>query len=171
MSKPSFTARKIKDAAQARSQCAILPVFSKKALSTAAQQLDKAAGGAVAAAIRLGDFSGKSGQSCLLPGVDGNKRLLLVGCGDKAKFDRAAARELGKTIDKALANSQASEATLYSADLELKDGDPRWLLAWLARHFTCSAYRYTETLSKPKPAPKLARLVVEPGSLASSAAQ
>jgi leucyl aminopeptidase len=171
MTKLSFTARKIKDASKAKSQCAILPVFSKKTLSTAAQQLDKASAGAVAAAIALGDFTGKSGQSCMLPGVDGNKRVLLVGCGDKTSFDRAAARELGKTISKALANCEAGEATLYSDDLELQDGDSRWLLSWLARHFTCAAYRYTQTLSKPKPAPRLTRLVVEPGSLGSAAAQ
>jgi leucyl aminopeptidase len=170
MTKLSFSARKIKDASQARTQCAILPVFSKKTLSVAARQLDKASAGAVTAAIRLGDFTGKSGQSCMLPGVAGNKRLLLVGCGDKGKFDRTAARELGKTVSKALANSEASEAILYSADLELQDGDSRWLLSWLARHFTCAAYRYTQTLSKPKPEAKLARLVVEPGSLGSAAA-
>ena len=44
------------------------------------------------------------------------------------------------------------------------------MLSWLARHFTCAAYRYTQTLSKPKPAAKLTRLVVEPGSLGSAAA-
>ena len=171
MSKLTFTARKIKDAAQARSQCAILPVFGKKALSTAAQQVDKACDGAVSAAIDLGDFSGKSGQTCMLPGVGGNKRLLLVGCGDKSKFDRAAARELAKAISKALASCEASEATVYCSDLEVKDGDPQWLLAWLARHFTCTAYRYTETVSKPKPAQKLARVVLEAGSLSTGAAQ
>ena len=171
MSKLTFTARKIKDAAQARSQCAILPVFGKKALSTAAQQVGKACDGAVSAAIDLGDFSGKSGQTCMLPGVGGNKRLLLVGCGDKSKFDRAAARELAKAISKALASCEASEATVYCSDLEVKDGDPQWLLAWLARHFTCTAYRYTETVSKPKPAQKLARVVLEAGSLSTGAAQ
>ena len=171
MSKLTFTARKIKDAAQVRSQCAILPVFGKKALSTAAQQVDKACDGAVSAAIDLGDFSGKSGQTCMLPGVGGNKRLLLVGCGDKSKFDRAAARELAKAISKALASCEASEATVYCSDLEVKDGDPQWLLAWLARHFTCTAYRYTETVSKPKPAQKLARVVLEAGSLSTGAAQ
>ena len=171
MSKLTFTARKIKDAAQARSQCAILPVFGKKALSTAAQQVDKACDGAVSAAIDLGDFSGKSGQTCMLPGVGGNKRLLLVGCGDKSKFDRAAARELAKAISKALASCEASEATVYCSDLEVKAGDPQWLLAWLARHFTCTAYRYTETVSKPKPAQKLARVVLEAGSLSTGAAQ
>ncbi len=171
MTDVTFTARKIKDAAQARSQCAILPVFSKKNLCEAARQINQASGGAVAAALRLGDFSGKSGQYCMLPGSGDNKRLLLVGCGDRAKFDRAATRELTKTIGKALHDSQASEATLYTADVNLKDGDPRWLLTWVARHFTCSAYRYTETVSKPKPPQKLKRMVIECGGIAAKSAQ
>ena len=100
------TARKIKDAAQAKSQCAILPVFSRKKLSLAAQQLDDAAGGAIKAALALGDFTGKAGETCMLAGVAGNKRLLLVGCGDQGGFDRAAARVLANTMHVWAGNSQ-----------------------------------------------------------------
>lgn len=166
------TARKIKDAAQAKSQCAILPVFSRKKLSLAAKQLDDAAGGAIKAALALGDFTGKAGETCMLAGVADNKRLLLVGCGDQGGFDRAAARVLASTITKGLNGSNATEALLYTADLQPKDGDNAWLLTQLARHVTCSAYRYTATLSKPKPPQKLTRMVVDSGDkLALKAAQ
>ena len=64
----TFTARKIADAGKARSQCAVIPLFSDKKPGGAARLLDKASAGAVSAALALGDFSGKAGQSLLLPG-------------------------------------------------------------------------------------------------------
>ena len=79
-------------------------------------------------AMALGDFSGKSGESCLLPGVAGAKRVLLVGCGETATFDRAAAREFTRTLAKALNAMKAGDAVLHSADLQPKDGDSAWLL-------------------------------------------
>ena len=172
MSTITFTARKVSDAAGATSQCAVLPVFSRKRLSKAAQQLDKASSGAIKAALALGDFSGKSGQSMLLPGAGGARRLLLVGCGDPAKFDRAAAREYCQLVYTALNATQARDAIVHVADLQMKDGEPQWLLGYLARSLITRAYRYTETVTKPKPPLKLSRVVVNTdGIIANRAAQ
>ena len=88
-----FSARKLDDISKATSQCAVLPLFKGDKLSGVAKGLDKASGGAISAALALGDFSAKSGQTNLLPGCGKLKRVLLVGCGEQAKFDRAAARE------------------------------------------------------------------------------
>jgi len=158
-----FTARNVSDAAGAACQCAVLPVFTRKRLSRAAEQFDKASSGAIKAALTLGDFCGKSGETLMLPGAGGARRLLLVGCGDPAKFDRAAAREFCQATYAALNGTQAKDAMLHTVDLKLKDGDPKWLLAYLARHLTGAAYRYTETLTKPKPPIRLARMVVNTG--------
>jgi len=159
----NFTARKVANAAEGSSQCAILPLYHRRKLSATAQQLDAASGGAITAALALGDFSGKAGESCLLPGAGGAKRLLLVGCGDPATFDRAAAREFTRTLVKAISATRAGDAVLHSADLHPKDGSTPWLLQTLARQLTCASYRYTATISKPKPPLKLARLVVNTG--------
>ena len=159
----TFTARKIADAARGSSQCVILPLFHRRKLTAAAQQLDDASGGAIKAAIALGDFSGKSGESCILPGVGASRRLLLVGCGDAATFDRAAAREFARTLTKAINATRASDAVLHITDLHPKDGNTPWLMQTLAQHLTCASYRYTETVSKPKPPMKLARMVVNTG--------
>ncbi len=163
MSAITFTARKIEDAAKGSTQCAILPMYHRKKLSREAQQLDAASGGAIKAAMTLGDFSGKSGESCLLPGTGGARRILLVGCGDPATFDRAAAREFARSLVKAINTTRAGDAVLHVADLHSKDGSMPWLLTTLARQLTCATYRYTETVSKPKPAMKLARLVINTG--------
>ncbi|MEH6636007.1 MAG: leucyl aminopeptidase [Halioglobus sp.] len=172
MTAMTFTARNIKDAASATCQCAVLPVFTRKRLSHAAQQLDQASSGAIKAALELGDFSGKSGETLMLPGAGTAKRLLLVGCGDPAKFDRSEAREITQSIYRALNATKAADATIHTADLELKNGDGQWLLAYLARHLTAASYRYTETVSKPKTPLKLSRVVVNTGgSIATGIAQ
>ena len=172
MTEIAFTVRAVSEAARAATQCAVVPVSSRKTLSGAAQQLDEAASGAVAAALKLGDFRGKSGETLLLPGAGKARRILLVGCGDPGKFDRDAAREFVQTLCKALAGIQASDAMLHLGDLEVKDGDPVWLLELLARSLVTSGYRYTETLSKPKPPLKLAKFVVNTeGSIVTTAAQ
>ena len=97
-----FTARKVSDASAANTQCAVLPLFSESKLTGAASALNKATGGAIKSTLELGDFSAKAGQSCLLPGAGKCKRLLLVGCGEKKKFDRAAARGLAQSIYRGL---------------------------------------------------------------------
>ena len=168
----TFSARNVSDAARANSQCAVLPVFSRKRLSQAAQQLDKASSGAIKAALSLGDFSGKPGETLMLPGAGGARRLLLVGCGKPEEFDRKAAREISQALYSALNATQAKDAMLHTQDLLLKDGEPQWLLAYLSRHLTSAAYRYTETVSKPRTPLKLTRLVINTGgSLTDRAAQ
>jgi leucyl aminopeptidase len=161
MTDMSFSARKVDDAASVTCQCAVVPVFThSKKLSGAAAQLDHATSGVIRTALDLGDFTGKTGQSCLLPGTGKIKRLLLLGCGDASSFDRAAALEFGQALAKAMKTIQAKDAMLHAGGLKVKDGDADWLLTTLARQLTCAGYRYTETVSKPKPAMKLGRMVI-----------
>jgi leucyl aminopeptidase len=122
--------------------------------------------------LKLGDFTGKPGETAMLPGAGGARRLLLLGCGDAARFDRAAAREFCQVLYTALNATQAKDALLHTADMDIKDGDVGWLLAYLARLLSTASYRYTETLAKPKPPMKLLHMVVDPGaSMTAGAAQ
>ncbi|MCB1678459.1 MAG: leucyl aminopeptidase [Halioglobus sp.] len=163
MSTIKFTARKISDAATVTSQCAVLPVFTRRRLSAAAKQLDETSSGAIGDALALGDIAGKSGEILFLPGAGSARRLLLVGCGDPARFDRAAARKFCRTVYTALNRTKAKDAVIHVADLQVTDADHAWLLDYLARELTCSAYRYTETVSKPKSALTLRRVVIDTG--------
>ena len=160
-----FSARKVDDAGAASSQCAVLPLHKGDKLGGVARNLDKASGGAISAALTLGDFAGKSGQSTLLPGAGKIKRILLVGCGDKDKFDRDAAREMAQTAFTALKGTSARDALLFTAGISIEGADEDWLLEMLARNFTAGTYRYTRTLGKPKPAvPQPAPASTTPGS-------
>jgi leucyl aminopeptidase len=160
----SFTARHIRDAASAGTQCAVVPVFTRKSLSAAAGQLDKASRGAISDILSLGDFSGKKGETRLMPGAGSAKRVLLVGCGDRGKFDRAAARAFTKGACSGIAATQAKDATIHTGDLEMKDADSPWLMAYLARQLVGAGYRYRETLSDAKPAMALRKVVINTGS-------
>ncbi len=160
MSTPSFVARNITNAVDAKSQCAVVLLWQDKKLSGAAQQLDKASGGAMTAALQLGDFGGKSGEALTLPGAGAAKRLLLLGLDDKDKFNRTSARELCAKLTDQLQRTQATDAMLHLDRINLDAAELTWLLSYLARHATASAYRYTETVSKPKKPMKLKRLVV-----------
>ncbi|MEG0084803.1 MAG: M17 family peptidase N-terminal domain-containing protein, partial [Massilia sp.] len=65
----------------AKSGCIAVAVFENKKLSPAAKSLDSK--GAISAALKSGDISGKPGSTLLLRAVDGvaAERVLLVGMG------------------------------------------------------------------------------------------
>ncbi len=98
MTAMTFIARDVSDAATATTQCAILPLFQNAKLTGAALQLDRASSGAIKAALALGDFSAKTGESLMLPGTGAAKRILLIGCGEAKKFDREAARKFSQHV-------------------------------------------------------------------------
>lgn len=160
MSSISFTARTLDDVASIATQCAVLPIFKNAKLSKNARQLDRAAGGAIGSALKLGDFSGKAGETLMLPGSGKARRLLLVGCGEEKKFDRAGARKFCDLVCLKLNDSSATDAMVDVSGLKPSDGDMRWLLGYLSRELVSAAYRYTRTVSKPKPTMKLRKVTV-----------
>ncbi|GHD12842.1 putative cytosol aminopeptidase [Halioglobus japonicus] len=165
-----FSARKVEDASKASSACAVLPLFKGEALKGQAKALDKACGGAISASIELGDFKGKTGEGHTLLGCGKLKRVLLIGCGEKKSFDRAAARDFAKGLYTALNHLDAKDALLLIGEIPVTDADEAWLLDMLARDLTSRAYRYTETVSKPRPPMALNKLVVA-GTMSKAAAE
>ncbi|NND66304.1 MAG: leucyl aminopeptidase [Halioglobus sp.] len=160
MSRIRFSARDIDDAGSTTTACAVLPLFTGARLSGSARDLDKACDGGISAALKLGDFSGKAGESLLLPGGGGAKRVLLLGCGEAGKFNLAGARKLCDKAVSAVNATTAANALFYASQLKLKSRDLPVTLSYLARTFTAASYRYTATVSKPRPEGKLRRVVV-----------
>jgi leucyl aminopeptidase len=159
----SLSAQNIVDNAKASSQCAILPLFKDTRLTPEAREIDLACNGAIKNALKLGDFAGKRGQSLLLPGTGRLKRILLLGCGERNKFDRDAVRGLGSNLYSAFNSINATQATLHTLSLGLKKSDHLWALGYLARHLNVANYRYSETVSKPKKDISLRKLIVNTG--------
>jgi leucyl aminopeptidase len=159
----SLSARNIVDNARTATQCAILPIFQGVRLSAEAREIDQACNGVIKNALKLGDFEGKSGQSLLLPGTGRIKRILLLGCGERDKFDRDAVRALAAKLYTSFSSLSATEATLHTLSLGLKKADHPWALDYIARHLNVANYRYSETVSKPRKPLKLRKIVVNVG--------
>ncbi len=163
MPRLNVTARALGDAGRAKTQCAILPVFSGGELQGAGAQLDTAVNGIIRSALDLGDFSGAEGKSLMLPGSGSIKRVLLVGLGSEKKFARSAQRSFCDTVGRALRHSEARDALAVLNDLPFaSEADAFACCEELARAVLVHSYHYSETLSKKPRASKLARLSVSP---------
>jgi leucyl aminopeptidase len=172
MTKLTFSARSIKDPASAKTHCLVVPVSGDGKLKGIAAQIDKANGGAVRTALDLGDFTGAQGQTLFLVGNGAAQRVLLVGCAgkDKSEFTREDARAVAGSISKALPTTKAKDALILLGDLGLGKQETRWLLTHLSRLIVTACYRYTATVSKPKDAAQLSRVIVDPGKALGTAA-
>lgn len=169
MSALSFTAKKLKNP-DVQTGCAILPIYKGAKLTGAAQALDAAGDGYINRALKLGDFAGEPGESLMLPGAGKAARVLLLGCGEQKKYERATSRDLASKLSTALGATKSGDALLHLDGLSLDTTETLWLLQHLAKQLVLSSYRYTATVSKPKPAKSLKRVTVNVATLAPAAA-
>lgn len=170
MSQITVSTRSVADAGAVASQCAIVPIFARRKLSPAAEQVDRACEGAVRQALALGDFSGDAGSALLLPGAGRCKRVMLVGAGSAGKLDRAVLHKMMGAVYRELNGSKSTDAVLHFESIYDALDDKAQALEDTVRLLLTSAYRYTRTLSSPKPAMSLKRLVVNPGKALTAAA-
>ena len=136
-----------------RGACLVVGVHEPRRLSDAAQALDTASDGALAAIVRRGDHDGKAGETLMLHHVPGLacERVLLVGLGRKGEFHDATYRKACAAAAAALDKSGASEAVSYLADLPLKGRDTYWKASQAVMASAGACYRFDETKSKKEP--------------------
>ena len=129
--------------------CLVIAVAGKNKFSAEAKEIDIASGKRLARVLENGDFDGSLGTSLMLQGLEGvkAKRVLLVGCGDKAKLSLKEARKLLISIAKSLLSSQAKDAHLALASLALVGADHYWLAERLAQELEDASYSYSTTKS------------------------
>jgi leucyl aminopeptidase len=155
-----FSTRSADAKAAARAQCAILPLGPRVKLDAFGRALDKESAGAVGAAIASVDFRGEVGETLLLHCGGSTARVLLVGCGEQPAT-RDSLRKVVDAVATALVKTRAADALLHSPPLRVRSGDWEWFSTTLARRVVSAAYRYTTTLSKPKPGAALKRLTLQ----------
>ena len=129
--------------------CLVIAVAGKNKFSAEAKEIDIASGKRLSSVLENGDFDGSLGTSLMLQGLEGvkAKRVLLVGCGDKAKLSLKEARKLVVSIAKSLLSSQAKDAHLALASLALAGADHYWLAERLAQELEDASYSYSTTKS------------------------
>ena len=143
------TALKTSNTVRLVTDCLVIAVAAKNKFSPEAQEIDIASGKRLSSVLENGDFDGSLGTSLMLQGLEGvkAKRVLLVGCGDKAKLSLKEARKLVVSIAKSLLSSQAKDAHLALASLALVGADHYWLAERLAQELEDASYSYSTTKS------------------------
>ena len=137
-----------------RTACAVVGVFEDDGLTVSGKAVDRAADGMLAAILKAGDFSGKAGQTALLPQtpIKGCSRILLVGLGKADGFDTARYRAAAGAAAKALAGAGAGDCLWLPAGDELAGLSVYAAARHASEAMEEAAYRFDEQKSsKPKP--------------------
>jgi leucyl aminopeptidase len=144
----------------AKSGCIAVAVFENKKLSPAAQALDSK--GAISAALKSGDITGKPGSTLLLRAVDGvsAERVLLVGMGsDDAVSEKSFATGVQATL-KAFGALGAADAIIALPLADVKERDVNWAIRCVVQAAHDGEYRCDSQKSKKDPAPAGVRKIV-----------
>lgn len=144
-----------------KTDCVAVGIFEGGELSAAARRVDSACKGALRAAIKSGDATGKAGSTLLLrelPGVAA-ARVLLVGLGAKADFSTKTFLDTVRTAVKN-AGAGATEVVLAAEDWHVADRDIRWQARLLVIAARETAFRSDELKSKKDDTGKLPKTVV-----------
>ncbi|TCJ19525.1 leucyl aminopeptidase [Parasulfuritortus cantonensis] len=127
-----------------KTPCAVVGVYEPGKLTPAAQALDLAGGGVLAALIKRGDVDGRAGSTLILHNPAGLvcERVLLVGLGKEEEFGEKAFRDAARTAIKALAGTGASEAAVFLPEVPVGLHDPGWKAEQIVVMAGEAAYRF-----------------------------
>ena len=121
MSKLTVHGARAASAATAKSDIVVVPLFTNEGLSTAASEVNAAAGDVLQRAISIGDAEAKLGKITTMVGSGNVARVMSVGCGDRATFNLEAQLSVTGAVSRALASSKAKNAIVVG-DLIADDG-------------------------------------------------
>ncbi|MFN7888227.1 MAG: M17 family peptidase N-terminal domain-containing protein, partial [Betaproteobacteria bacterium] len=137
--------------------CVAVGIYADGSLTPAAKKIDQASKGAVAAAVKSGDATGKRGQAVLLRALPGVKaaRVLLVGLGKEEDVtDKAYAEAVRTSVKHAGAGTK--QLALAAGDWKVKERDAAWQARTLAVAARETVFRVDELKSKKdNAAPKI----------------
>jgi len=146
-------------AARQRTDCAVVGVYEKGVLTTAAEELDEKLAGQIARLVKQGDVRGKLGETLLLPETKGPAaRVLIVGLGPRDGFKRKQYRKALTSAIGAITKTGARDAISYLSQESIAETTPYYLGRATAEGVANALYRIPDlkTARKP-PAPTLKR--------------
>jgi leucyl aminopeptidase len=134
--------------ATAAVDCVVVGAFADGSLSPAAQALDAACGGRLAALAASGDINGRTGKTALLHDLAGiaASRVLVVGLGEPAKFGVPQYLKAVGDAARALKAGPARSALFTLSELPVKGRDAAWNVRSAAIAADHACYRYVATL-------------------------
>jgi len=130
----------------------IVGVHAGGELTPAAKALDRACSGAINAAVKSGDMTGKRGAILPLLGLKGvaAPRVLLTGLGSKDDFDERAFGDAVRSSLKAF-NGAAKNVAVAALDWQVRGRDAEWQACNVAIAARETAFRTDELKSKREP--------------------
>lgn len=136
-----------------RTDCAVIGVYEKGELSSAARQIDGRTKGLITKLYARGDFAGKVGDTQLLtmPAGSASPRLVLVGLGQRNSFSRKQYRKALQAAAQAIAKTGAADAIVYLALEEIPGLDTLYRARIVAEAFCMQAYTIPDLKTAKKP--------------------
>ncbi|MBA2547391.1 MAG: leucyl aminopeptidase [Burkholderiaceae bacterium] len=130
----------------------IVGVHAGGELTPSARALDRACSGAINAAVKSGDMTGKRGAFLPLLGLKGvaAPRVLLTGLGSKDDFNERAFSDAVRSSLKAF-NGAAKKVAVAALDWQVKGRDAEWQACNVAIAARETAFRTDELKSKREP--------------------
>ena len=152
-------------AAEQRSDCLVIGVFERAELGPEALAVDRALRRRLRALLARGDFSGRLGETQLISELSGLKsaRLLLVGLGKRAQFNRRLWRRSLTSAIHALARTRVVSAALALERPPGRELNDYYFGRATAELTGAALYRINDLKSARRPRPSaLARILLGP---------
>ena len=131
----------------------VVGIYENRKLTKAAAALDKL--GAVSAALKSGDITGKPGSTLLLRGVTGvaAERIVLLGLGPDEAISDKSFNTAAQALVRTLATLGSNDAALALPFGDVKGRDLTWALRSVVLAGRDAIYRSDSLKSKKDPAP------------------
>jgi leucyl aminopeptidase len=141
--------------AKTRTGCVVVGVHEGRRLSESAAALNEACAGALVKILADGDLGDDLGATLLTRSFDGISatRILLVRCGTAKDLTPARFRSISRSACQAIAPTGTGDALICLGELAVGEETARWKARTVADAAGDAVYRFSETKSKPAPAP------------------
>ena len=139
-------------AARLASSCIIVGAYERGKLGIAAEEIDSATRGKIAAMIRQGDVSTNLGSCTVLPSPDGvkAKRVLLVGLGSPAKYGVSQYRKSVRAAMKAVRHTKIKDIASFLSLEDVNGTSPYYLARYTVETIGDALYHFDEMKSGRK---------------------
>jgi leucyl aminopeptidase len=140
----------------------VIGVFEDGELSDEAQALDTASGGKLGKLVSRGDFAGRSGETLLIPDLDGVKatRVLLTGLGARKKYSRKIFRKALAAAVTALNRTRIATVAFAVARPSFNDLDDYYFGRVIAEVVGHTLYKINDLKSAKKGKPPALETVI-----------
>lgn len=133
-----------------KTNCLVLAVFEAAKLPETTKKIDESSNGYISKIIKLGDITGKLGQTLVLhnvPNISAD-RILLVGCGKYNEFKDQSYREAILRMSVTLNNLSITDAVCCITELPVDGYDTSWQIQNAVTIVETQKYKFDEFKSK-----------------------